>query len=90
MQAPIVATFKHSHEPETSEPIRCAPVFKPTPAQRHKNDLVRYLVLAVAFVAVVLLIAIALYYTRGNSVHIQHLSFLGVEQPGFHAGISSC
>ena len=38
--------------------------------------MLRYLVLVVALLAVVLLIAIALYYTHGNSVTIEHVSSL--------------
>jgi len=79
MQAPVVAMFKDWRGADESEPIRCAAV--PTSAQRHKHELLRYLVLLAAFLAVVLLIAIALYYTQGNSVHIQHISALALEQP---------
>ncbi len=71
--------FKHSHSVDVSEPIRCAQLFKPTPAEIHKRELLRYLVLAVAFVAVVILIAIALYYTQGNSIHIQHISSVATQ-----------
>ena len=38
--------------------------------------MLRYLVLVIALVAVILLIAIALYYTQGNSVTIEHVSAL--------------
>jgi hypothetical protein len=38
--------------------------------------MLRYLVLVIALVAVSLLIAIALYYTQGNSVTIEHISSL--------------
>ena len=59
-----------------SEPIRCAVEVKPTQASRHKKEMLRYLVLVIALLAVLLLIAIALYYTRGNSVTIEHVSSL--------------
>ena len=78
MQVPVVAAFKNTHGADMSEPIRCAPV-----AHRHKHELLRYVVLAVAFIAVVLLIAIALYYTQGKSIRIQHVSWLGLRY-GLH------
>ena len=49
---------------------------KPTDAQRHKEEMLRYFVLGVALLAVLLLIAIALYYTEGHSVTIEHVSSL--------------
>ena len=73
VRVPMVASFKHSHGAEAGEPIKCAQVLKPSAGERHKTELVRYLVLAVAFIAILLLIAIALYYTQGNVVHIQHI-----------------
>jgi hypothetical protein len=66
---------------DVSEPIRCALVLKPSQAQKHKQDMLRYGVLVIALLAVVLLIAIALYYTQGNSVTIEHVSSL-VPRPG--------
>lgn len=74
MQA--IAGVKHAHHSELSEPIRCAVVPRPTQAQRHQKEMVRYLVLVIALLAVLLLIAIALYYTQGNSVTIEHISSL--------------
>jgi hypothetical protein len=38
--------------------------------------MLRYFVLAIALVAVFFLIAIALYYTQGTSVRIEHVSSL--------------
>ena len=38
--------------------------------------MLRYLVVVIALLAVLLLIAIALYYTEGNSVTIEHVSSL--------------
>jgi hypothetical protein len=76
MQVPVIAGVKHGHHADTNEAIRCAEVVKPTRAQEHKKEMVRYLVLVIALLAVVLLIAIALYYTQGNSVTIEHVSSL--------------
>jgi hypothetical protein len=73
MQMPVIAGV----EPvDMSDPIKCAIIVKPTRASRHKKEMLRYLVLVVALLAVVLLIAIALYYTNGNSVTIEHVSSL--------------
>jgi hypothetical protein len=58
------------------EPIKCALVSKPSRAERHKSELLRYAVVAVAFLAVLLLIAIAFYYTQGNSLTVKHVSSL--------------
>ncbi len=85
MQFPVAATFKQSQRSDMSEPIKCALVFHPTRAQKHRHELLRYLVLLVAFVAVVLLLAIALYYTQGNAIHVQHVSY---NQPPFGYRIS--
>lgn len=76
MQVPVIAGLDHPHPVDMSEPIKCALVVKPTRASRHKKELLRYLVLVIALLAVVLLIAIALYYTHGNSVTIEHVSSL--------------
>jgi hypothetical protein len=75
MQVPMIAGVD-SHPVDMSEPIRCAVGAKPTRASRHKREMLRYLVLVIALVAVSLLIAIALYYTQGNSVTIEHVSSL--------------
>jgi formate hydrogenlyase subunit 3/multisubunit Na+/H+ antiporter MnhD subunit len=79
MRVPMVATFKESHAPDVRE--TSVRVFHPETAEKQKRDYLRYLVLAIAFVAVVLLIAIALYYTQGDSIHIQHTSAVFLE-PG--------
>jgi hypothetical protein len=76
MQVPVIAGIEHPHPVDMSEPIKCAIVVKPTRASRHKKEMLRYLVLVIALLAVVLLIAIALYYTQGNSVSIEHVSSL--------------
>jgi hypothetical protein len=76
MQFPMIAGAKHMHPHDVSEPIRCAVAVKPTQAQRHKREILRYFVLVIAMVAVSLLIAIALYYTQGRSVPIEHISSL--------------
>ena len=76
MQMPVIAGVEHPHPVDMSEPIKCAIVVKPTRASRHTKEMLRYLVLVIALLAVVLLIAIALYYTQGNSVSIEHVSSL--------------
>lgn len=73
---PIIAGVDHSHHADMSEPIKCAVVSKPSRASRHKREMIRYLVLVIALLAVSLLIAIALYYTHANSVTIEHVSSL--------------
>ncbi len=75
MQVPIIAGVDR-HSVDMSEPIKCAVSGKPTRRSRHKKEMLRYLVLVIALVAVSLLIAIALYYTQGNSVTIEHISSL--------------
>jgi hypothetical protein len=52
----------------------------------HKKELLRYLVLVIALMAVLLLVAIAVYYTQGNSVRIEHVSSLA--SPGYFARLS--
>jgi hypothetical protein len=79
VQIPMTAHLNHTHH-EVSEPIRCALV-KPTEAQRHKNQLLRYIVVVIALLAVLLLMAIAFYYTEGNSVTIKHVSSLAPHFP---------
>ena len=77
MQVPVTADAKQVHPANVSEPIRCAVVLKRTEAQRYKNIvLLRYAVVGIAIVAVILLIAIALYYTEGNSVTIKQVGSL--------------
>jgi hypothetical protein len=73
VQVPMTVSVKHAN---LGEPIRCARVTKPSEAQRHKNEMMRYVVVVVAFLAVLLLIAIAFYYTQGNSVTVKHVSSL--------------
>ena len=77
MQVPVMADAKPVHHADVSEPIRCAVVLKRTEAQRYRKVvLLRYAVVGIAIMAVVLLIAIALYYTEGNSVTIKQVSSL--------------
>jgi hypothetical protein len=76
MQVPIIAGAKHMHPTNLSERIRCAVVVKPSEAQKYKTEVVRYVVLVIALVAVFLLIAIALYYIQAKSVTIEHASSL--------------
>jgi hypothetical protein len=74
MQAPVTAVARRSRQLNNLGTIRCALVSKPTEAQKHKRAILRYFVLGIALMAVVFLMAIALYYTQGNSVTIHHLS----------------
>jgi formate hydrogenlyase subunit 3/multisubunit Na+/H+ antiporter MnhD subunit len=83
VQVPMMADVKHTHH-DVSEPIRCALVVKPTEAQRQKKEMLRYLVVVTALLAVLLLVAIALYYTEGNSVTIKHVSLRDVHVPLVH------
>ena len=76
MHVPMTADVKHAHPPDMNEPIKCALVFKPTEAQRHNREMVRHFVLVIALLAVLLLIAIAFYYTEGNSVTVKHFNSL--------------
>jgi hypothetical protein len=72
----MMVSAKHMHPADVSEPIRCAVVVKPSEAQKHQRELVRYVVLVIALVAVFLLVAIALYYMQAKSVTIEHASSL--------------
>jgi membrane protein insertase Oxa1/YidC/SpoIIIJ len=58
---------------EASEPIKCALVNKPTEAEKHTKEMMRYMLVMIALLAVLLLIAIALYYTQGNSFTVKHV-----------------
>jgi hypothetical protein len=49
---------------DAGEPIKCAAAARPT----RPGELLRYVLVVVALLAVGLLIAIALYYTQGNWV----------------------
>jgi drug/metabolite transporter (DMT)-like permease len=51
-------------------------VVRPSQAQKHQTELVRYIVLMIALVAVFLLVAIALSYMQAKSVTIEHASSL--------------
>jgi hypothetical protein len=70
MQVPVIVAARHAHHVDPAETIHR--VAKPMKAQRHRKEMVRYCVLVIALLAVVLLISIALYYTQGNSVTIEH------------------
>jgi len=76
MNVPMTAGVKHGHHANVGEPIKCAVVFKPTEAQRHKRAVVRHFVVVIALLAVLLLIAIAFYYIEGNSVTVKHINSL--------------
>ena len=78
MRVPSISVFKESHAPDVRE--TSVRVFHPDAGQKHKRDVLRYFVLAIAFFAVVLLIAIALYYTQRSSIHFLHA---GVLAPAF-------
>jgi hypothetical protein len=77
MQVPVTADAKQVHHANVSEPIRCAVVLKRTEVQRYRKFvLLRYAVVGIAIIAVILLLAIALYYTEGNSVTIRQVGSL--------------
>jgi hypothetical protein len=60
MPVPMLRAAEESaHPPDVSEPIRCALVASP----KHQNEVLRYVLVVSAWLAVGLLIAIALYYT---------------------------
>ena len=81
MQVPMIANVKQGHHGNMGEPIKCAVVLKPTDAQRQKRDMVRHLVVVIALLAVLLLIAIAFYYTEGNSVTVKRINSLAAHHP---------
>jgi hypothetical protein len=70
------ATVARNAPTDVSEPIRIAVEAHPTASQKHKKEMLRYFVLVIALLAVVFLIAIAVYYTQGNAVTIEHVSSL--------------
>lgn len=76
MPIPMMADVKRAYDADVGQPIKCAVVVKPTEAQRHKEEMLRYFVVGIALLAVLLLIAIAFYYTEGNSVTVKHVSSL--------------
>jgi hypothetical protein len=55
----LVAAEERAHRGDVSEPIRCALVARP----RHQNEPLRYVLVVIAWLAIVLLLAIALYYS---------------------------
>ena len=59
MPTPMMADVKRAYDADVGQPIRCAVVVKPTEAQRYKKEMLRYVVVAIALLAVLLLIAIA-------------------------------
>ncbi len=76
MHVPMTADVKHGHHADMGKPIKCAVVLKPTEAQRQKREMVRLFVVVIALLAVLLLIAIAFYYTQGNSVTVKRINSL--------------
>ena len=76
MNVPMTADGKHGHPADVGESIKCAVVFKPTRAERHQREMVRHFVLVIALLAVLLLVAIAFYYTEGNSVTVKRINSL--------------
>jgi hypothetical protein len=76
MHVPMMADVKHGHHADMGQPTKCAVVLKPTEAQRHKKEMLRHFVVVIALLAVLLLIAIAFYYTEGNSVTVKHFNSL--------------
>ena len=84
MQVPMTAGVKHGHHAEMGEPIKCAVVLKPTEAERHKRNMVRHFMVVIALLAVLLLIAIAFYYTEGNSVTVKRINSLATHHSFAH------
>ena len=76
MHFPMTAGLKHGPHANMGEPIKCGMVSKPTEAERHKREMVRHFVVVIALLAVLLLIAIAFYYTEGNSVTVKRINSL--------------
>ncbi len=76
MHAPVSPASRQTHPIDVAESLRCAAVDRPAQARRQKQEWLRFLLLVAALIAVVLLISIALYYTQGNSVTVQHISAL--------------
>jgi hypothetical protein len=72
----MIAGAKRMQAAEVSEPIRCAVVVRPSEAQKHKTEVLRYFVLVIALVAVFLLVAIAVYYMQAKPVTIEHAGSL--------------
>jgi formate hydrogenlyase subunit 3/multisubunit Na+/H+ antiporter MnhD subunit len=72
MPVPMVASPKEMHAAHLSKAIHCAVVVRPSRAERHQREILRYVVLIIALMAVFLLIAIALYYTQGKSTTMEH------------------
>jgi hypothetical protein len=81
MHVPMTAGLKNRHHGDVGEPIKCAVALKPTAAQRHNRELVRHFVVVIALLAVLLLIAIAFYYTEGNSVTVKRINSLATHHP---------
>jgi hypothetical protein len=73
MQSSSVADIQRS---DMGQPTKCASLGKPTEAERHRQEVLRYVLVGVALLAVLLLIAIAFYYTEGNSLTVKHVSSL--------------
>ena len=76
MHVSMPAGVKHRHQADMGEPIKCAVVSKPTEAQRHTREMTRHFVVVVGLLAVLLLIAIAFYFTEGNSVTVKRINSL--------------
>jgi formate hydrogenlyase subunit 3/multisubunit Na+/H+ antiporter MnhD subunit len=74
MQVPLTAVTRRSRQVNNLGVIRCALISKPTEAEKHQRAMLRYCVIGIALMAVVFLMAIAIYYTQGNSVTIHHIS----------------
>ena len=70
------ATAARRSESEEPGAIPYVVMARPSAEDKHKQDMLRYFVLVIALVAVIFLMAIALYYTQGNSVSIEHVSSL--------------
>jgi hypothetical protein len=73
MEVPVSSTAKPARYADALDSIRSVSIEHSSKNKRHTKEMLRYLVLVVALVAVIILISIALYYTQGNSVTIEHV-----------------
>ena len=76
MQGPISSITKQAHPARVAEFVGNAAMDDAARTRRHKKEILRYVVVVAAFLAVMLLLSIALYYTRGHSVTVRHIGSL--------------
>ncbi|MGC2400040.1 MAG: hypothetical protein WA510_09675 [Acidobacteriaceae bacterium] len=68
------------------EPIKCAPLSRPTEAQKKIREQVQCLVVVAAIVAVFLLVASAFHYSDGHPAVVKHVRLLTPHVPLVHPG----